>query len=168
MTVVGRDYVVAFWARVDKSDPDGCWIWTGLLDDYGYGRATYGRRLVDLAHRVSWRIEFGEIPEGVCILHHCDNPPCVRPVHLFDGDRGDNARDMSTKGRQYLQQHPERALRGEAHGNHRLTEVAIREIRRRRACGERLRTIAAVFQTTDTTVSLVARRRAWAHVEDVS
>jgi hypothetical protein len=110
-----------FWELVQKSE--GCWVWQGNIDDDGYGR--FGSKgTVKQAHRVSWEIINGPIPEDVCVLHKCDNPPCVRPDHLFLGDRGDNAKDMASKGRQYLQVHPEAALRGDSHWKRRKRSMS--------------------------------------------
>jgi hypothetical protein len=86
--------------------PSGCLEWSGSTDDRGYGRIGIGRKTF-LTHRVAWELANGPIPEGVCVLHHCDNPPCgeTEPSeaypegHLFLGTRADNNADMSTKGR---------------------------------------------------------------------
>lgn len=91
-----------FWQFVVKV-PDGCWQWTGsrLRDSrrvYGYGRIGSGAEIL-YAHRVSWEIHFGPVPEGSWVLHSCDNPECTRPDHLFLGDSGANVRDMWRKGR---------------------------------------------------------------------
>jgi len=89
-----------FWKNVEKSA--GCWLWHGNRDDNGYGRFGIEGQIV-LAHRFSWLLATGRLSDDICILHKCDNPPCVCPDHLFEGDRGDNARDMAAKGRQWLQ-----------------------------------------------------------------
>lgn len=91
-----------FWAKVDKSGE--CWLWTGPKDRHGYGfiyDSSAHRRGngSDHAHRVSYRLLVGPIPPGLCVCHHCDNPPCVRPEHLFVGTMGDNMRDRDAKGR---------------------------------------------------------------------
>ena len=85
-----------FWAKVEKTD--WCWIWTGARSQFGYGNLTTNGKQEN-AHRVSWEIHFGPIPDGMRVLHACDNPPCVRPFHLFLGTQKDNNRDRETKGR---------------------------------------------------------------------
>lgn len=91
------DPVERFMSRV-AVDPDGCWLWTGLADQHGYGRIHFEGR-VTRAHRVSWMIHEGPIPEGQKVLHRCDTPACVRPDHLFLGTQADNMADMNAKGR---------------------------------------------------------------------
>jgi len=86
-----------FWANVIiPNDPELCWVWLG------YGNR-YGQLMVDgqmiLAHRLSWEIHNGEIPDGMNVLHTCDNPPCTNPKHLFLGTHLDNMKDMAAKGR---------------------------------------------------------------------
>ena len=78
----------------------GCWGWIGATSS-GYGRLGRGGRGEGLvyAHRLSWELRNGPIPEGMCVLHRCDNPPCSNPDHLFLGTKADNNRDMSVKGR---------------------------------------------------------------------
>jgi HNH endonuclease len=85
-----------FFAKVDKSDD--CWVWTGARWSRGYGQLRGdGRRL--LAHRVAWQLVNGPIPDGLQVCHRCDNPPCVRPDHLFLGSASINALDRDNKGR---------------------------------------------------------------------
>ncbi len=85
-----------FWPQVDKSGD--CWIWTGRLDQDGYGKYRFQLRAVR-AHRWSYEEANGPIPAGLIICHHCDNPPCVRPSHLYAGTHADNDRDKRTRGR---------------------------------------------------------------------
>jgi len=87
-----------FWKKVDKSDGQGpkgqCWQWIASKDTCGYGLLK-----PTSAHRVSWEIHNGPIPDSLSVLHRCDNPPCVRPEHLFLGTQKDNMQDRLAKGR---------------------------------------------------------------------
>ena len=74
-------------------------MWTGSRDRKGYGKLKRERHIC-AAHRLSWEFNFGPIPDGMLILHRCDNPPCVRPDHLLLGTAADNTADMISKGRQ--------------------------------------------------------------------
>lgn len=81
------------------ADPDACWEWQGARRVRGYGKfSTWGRRSV-VASRYAWERAFGPIPPGLQVCHRCDNPPCVRPSHLFVGTQLDNVRDQAAKGR---------------------------------------------------------------------
>ena len=102
---------------VDKSGD--CWLWTGTRHPKGYG--LYFHHGQHRAHRWAWSEVNGPIPEGLSVCHHCDNPRCVRPDHLFLGTHGDNNRDRAAKGR---------SAKGEQSGTAKLTEAAVAEIRR--------------------------------------
>lgn len=87
-----------FWAKVDKSDVDGCWIWTAGKDGKGYGRVGFEAR-TKAAHHAAWFLEHGYWP--TYIEHVCDNPPCVRVDHLREGSPATNSADMANKGRHW-------------------------------------------------------------------
>ena len=91
-----------FWSMVEKGD--SCWNWTGSLSKKGYGQISKTRNDgPELAHRLSYRLFVGPIPNGIMVLHKCDNPKCVNPSHLFLGTSGDNTQDMVQKERGWWQ-----------------------------------------------------------------
>lgn len=111
-----------FWSKVDKRGPDECWEWQGKGD---YGRFCLCKKVI-LAHRYSWSLVNGDVPEGFDILHSCDNPGCVNPAHLRPGTQIDNNRDMEERGRRRGG-----SLPGERHNMAKLTWGQVREIRQR-------------------------------------
>lgn len=143
-----------FWSRVAKGGPDECWRWSGATTTYGYGQFSVRRRIVN-AHRFSVELATGKpIPPGQCVLHQCDNPPCVNPAHLTLGTKAENSQDMVAKRRNQ---------RGEARWNARLTEVDVMAIRARRANGETYRAIGVDYGITAPVVFNVVKKQ-WRHV----
>jgi hypothetical protein len=91
-----------FWSLVRPAgalDETVCWLWPLRTDDGGYGRLGFGGRGGQKAHRVAWELVHGSIPDGMRVLHKCDNPPCCNPTHLFLGSQQDNIADRQAKGR---------------------------------------------------------------------
>lgn len=89
---------VAFWDKVERGGPDGCWPWTGRLTSKGYGEYSLRAKSIR-AHRLALELSGVEIPTGMVVMHSCDNPPCCNPAHLAVGTTADNNRDMMSKGR---------------------------------------------------------------------
>lgn len=171
---------VRFAAKFECSDD--CWEWTAHITKDGYGQfRTGGTGSPNIhAHRVAWVLATGTDPApGLIVCHTCDNRRCVRPDHLFLGTPADNSADMVTKGRQCMgESHPrqgaasfpqptaERRARGERNGIGRLASEDIREMRRLYAEGGwRQVDLADRFDTPQTNVSRILRRKAWAHVD---
>jgi len=142
-----------FHTKYTKQPNDGCWLWEASRNKDGYGLTSVQGASVS-AHRASYEIHVGKIPDGICVLHTCDVPACVRPDHLFLGTHTDNMRDMYAKGRQPDQ-------RGEGNPNARLTENTVREIR---AAPGKQRTIAAKYGITHGMVSMIKNRKKWRHL----
>jgi hypothetical protein len=140
-----------------------CWEWKSFIHPSGYGWVNFKGRMRQ-AHRVVYELVNGPIPEGegfhgTCVCHKCDNPKCIRPDHLFLGSHSDNMRDKKVKGRSV-------ALKGESHGNSKLTAEQVVEIRRLRAEGLTLRAIAGRFGVSDVQVCNIVRGKNWSHVQE--
>ena len=140
-----------FWEKVDTSGE--CWLWVAQTDDSGYGHFRNTLTNSCLAHRYSYRLHHGALPDEADVLHECDTPGCVRPSHLFEGTHDDNMRDMAVKGRM--------------NGSHgiKLTAVTVREIRRLQEQGVTYQALADGFGVALTTISHVIKRRTWKHID---
>jgi hypothetical protein len=143
-----------FWSKVEKTST--CWIWTAHRVAWGYGQFWYDARLIH-AHRAAWILTHGPIPDGQLVLHRCDNPPCVRPDHLFLGSNDCNMADAVTKGRMQ---------RGTQRPSAKLNDNTVKAIRRQYAAGEA--SLSQLAHAHDVTVSLIhgiVQRRRWKHIE---
>jgi HNH endonuclease len=145
---------------------DGCIEWTRSCNPSGYGHLRAGGKLYQ-AHRLTWQRVIGDIPDGMCVLHTCDNPKCVNPEHLWLGTRADNNADCISKGRGNRigsTPGPRPAIRGEKNPTARLTERDVRVIRRLVYSGITGTRVASLFGTGKSQISAIVRRKAWAHV----
>lgn len=115
-----------FWAKVNKRGPSDCWDWTGSHDQHGYGQIRISRRAVK-AHRFSYELHKGPIPEGLDCLHHCDRPSCVNPDHLYAGDAKQNTADAIARGRAVMP--PPNQVEGETNGSAQHTNAQVRAFR---------------------------------------
>ncbi|MCC6591604.1 MAG: HNH endonuclease [Bryobacterales bacterium] len=140
-----------FWSKVFKSDK--CWLWTAGVINGGYGQIWVNGRN-RYAHRLSFEIANGPIPDGLDVLHACDTPACVNPAHLYLGDDKRNAADRVARGRSA---HP----RGTLHPMVKLTEESVRRIY---GDPRPQSVVAREFGVNQTHVSAIKSGRAWGHL----
>lgn len=175
------DIATRLWAKVDKNGPlirddiGPCWVWTATKCTSGYGQIKRGGKHGECvpAHRVVWELTYGPIPDGMYVLHKCDNRTCVRPSHLFLGTHLDNMRDMMTKGRGVTAEtrgrwvrnawvaYPDRMRRGSRSASAKLTDDDVQEIIERRASGEQGIALARIYGVSPSTISRVVCGHHW-------
>lgn len=131
-----------------------CRLWLGGASRKGYGKCG---KSGDRVHRVVWRLKFGPIPEGMWVLHRCDNPVCCEPSHLFLGTNDDNIADKMLKGRHRLPV-------GELHGNAKLTEALVLRIKADLESGITQRRIATMYGISQPSVSKIKHHNLWKHL----
>jgi hypothetical protein len=160
----------------------GCWLWTGAVTPWGYGKLGRNNRTI-VAHRFMWQHVHGDIPEGMFVMHKCDVPACVNPQHLMLGNAAANSADMVAKGRQahgdragsrvhiesvpradrhWTRRMPGLVPVGEANPAAKLTAAAVRAIR---ADKRTHRQVAAAYGVSMGSIENVRARRTWKHVE---
>tara|TARA_R110000868_G_scaffold106024_1_gene290980 strand:+ start:1426 stop:1896 length:471 start_codon:yes stop_codon:yes gene_type:complete len=142
-----------FFAKVQKTS--GCWFWTASSDRRGYGSFSIAARTVK-AHRVSYLIHCGQIPDGMFVCHTCDMPKCVNPSHLFLGLHQDNMDDMVRKGRS-----PKTRLYGNRNARAKLSADDVQTIRKMAANGTTQKVIAAHYKISQPHVSYICRMKTW-------
>lgn len=147
-----------FWPKVDKSSLLGCWEWQGYRTEDGYGQVSDGIRMRH-AHRVSWELHNGSIPEGLVVRHDCDNSSCVNPAHLRIGTHADNIADKVARNRQ---------AKGEGNGRAVLTAADVRAIRRAYDAGEDPGLIAARYPVSKRAIVYIGQRVNWRHLEEAA
>ena len=139
-----------FWSKVQIGANDECWPFTSV-DVRGYGQIQAGKRGVGVlkAHRVSYELHNGPVPDGLHVLHSCDNPSCVNPSHLHLGTHQDNMREMAARRRA---------------GQRRLNEEQVVEIRDLRSRGVSQREVARLFGVTKNAISNIDHGRSHSYV----
>lgn len=142
-----------FWAHVDRRGDDECWPWFAYRNPKGYGRSfvRVDGQVYVVPHRASWAIHHGP-PGCLHVLHHCDNPPCVNPKHLFLGTNEDNVRDRVAKGR---------TQKGHKHFKSHLTDADVRAIR---ASSESKAELGRKYGVTRATIAAILKRVTWKHL----
>lgn len=146
--------VERFWSKVKKTR--GCWLWIAGKNKRGYGWFRDSNGESRLAHRVSWELVNGVVPDGLLVLHTCDNPSCVRPDHLFIGTHRDNVRDMIEKGRAVY-------VKGEQHGRAKLGEKEVKEIKRKYFEGSVLQ-LSKFYRVSPSMITRILMNKSWNHL----
>lgn len=161
----GKTLNIKFWEKVDIKSENECWEWRASRSKKGYGSfwlslGNSNSKLIP-AHRMAYALQYNLIiiPPDMCVLHHCDNPPCCNPNHLFLGTNNDNVQDKVRKGRM-------NPLKGEKNPCARLTEDDILSIRKSRANGETCVSIAKRYSMTSANISHIARGKGWKCVKE--
>ena len=160
---------VRFWQKVNKRGPihpklkTRCWLWTGatLTSKGDYGIFKVGNRRGYLAHRFSYALHYSLTLNSICVCHHCDNPNCVNPKHLFLGTHQDNNADMKKKGRR-VNHH------GEEYSSAKLTDDIVREMRRRYIPEHSIhggRAMAREFGVSSVAARWAICGRTWRHIK---
>lgn len=150
-------FINRFFSNIDVTD--SCWIWSGHVTQNGYGQIKYKSKGLG-AHRVSYQIHKGPIPEGLYVCHSCDNPSCVNPDHLWLGTHTDNMRDMYAKGRQ--RSNP---VRGHDNRSSKLTEAQVVYIKQQLRLGVKQRTLAIQYNVSDAAIHYIKTGEVWSHID---
>lgn len=155
-----------FWAKVKIGAPNDCWEWQASKNHGGYGHFLFNGRS-ERAHRVCHIITKGSIPDGMFVCHHCDNPACVNPRHLYAGTPSDNVQDALKRGRHVSPPRNESSVnyrRGERSHLAKLQPDDIITIRKRFDKGEDSPTIAKDYGVHYSNIWLIGRRKIWRHI----
>lgn len=154
---MSTEQIERFWKSVTiPIDTSKCWEWSSTRDRKGYGLFSVRSRF-NGAHRISYLLHYGSIAPGLMVLHSCDNPSCVNPIHLRQGTAKDNAADMVGRGRL-------RFMIGEKAGRSKLTEEKVLIIRSM-AGKISQRDMAQIFSVSRISIQNVVRNRTWKHVK---
>ena len=154
-----------FWSKVDVRGDDECWVWTGATARRGYGAFAPRKGKLMVASRFSWEMHKAEqIPDGLWVLHHCDNPPCVNPKHLYLGTRQENMDDMVRRRRHWAHR-GELITQGVKNGRAKLTDRDIVEIREIYALGNVSQPeLGRRYGVVHASIGNIVRRDSWRHV----
>ena len=151
----GRPLLERFEEKFRKTP--GCWEWLASRLPFGYGQIMINKR-PRVAHRISYSLYVGPIPDGMQVLHKCDNPPCVNPDHLWIGTHADNMKDKVLKGRS---NNKEKGSPGEKNGRAKLTEINVRNIR---SSTEQTKILAARYGVERTRIQKIRSNSSWKHL----
>lgn len=154
MGVAPTPWQERFWRYLTPGAHGDCWEWQGARNSHGYGRLNSGGKngRTIKAHRASYEIHHGVAPGDMDVCHHCDNPPCCNPAHLFLGDAATNAQDMARKGRAPAQN-------GQVLKIQRITDGQVIDLRERAAAGESYEELGAAFGIAAKYAGMIANGR---------
>ena len=158
---MGTVYSERFWDKVAIGEPHECWEWQAGKDAQRYGRINIDKHNLK-AHRVAWLLTFGTIPNGLCCCHHCDNPGCCNPYHLFLGTIADNNADCVGKNRRG--HHTKN--RGSNNGHSTLMESDVLKIRALLQGGTMQTVIACLYDVNISAISNIYTGRTWAWLKE--
>lgn len=153
-----KSYLTLLERLLEKSIllENGCLEWTASRNPKGYGQLNVSS-IGKTAHRLSWKAFYGDIPKGLQVLHRCDNPPCINPLHLFLGTNLDNSNDKVRKGRQPF-------LKGEMNGASKMTEESVILCRKLYSEGRTQTSLAIQFGVHQTSIWRAVHRKKWKHI----
>jgi len=154
--------LLAYLEKWSIPEPNsGCWLWIGSINRLGYGQTAYFSGITK-AHRLSWSVHRGPIPDRMMVLHKCDNRQCINPDHLFLGTQTDNMRDMTAKGRGKVIPQP-----GASNPMARLSEAsAASALARYRAGGISQHALARDYGVAVMTINRLVRGQTWKHLQN--
>lgn len=153
-----------FIKKYNTGRTGGCWEWTAAKDGNGYGKFGHCSSRSMLAHRFSYILKYGSLPQDIDICHTCDNPACVNPDHLFLGTAKDNVADAIVKGRHKMPPHPN----GEGHPRAKVSLGDVEKIRNKYALGKSSqRNLAKIFHLSQPQIGRILRNESWAGVSEI-
>lgn len=157
-------YIHKFMNYIDRKSKDECWTWKGATNTDGYGYFRIKDKIYR-AHRLSYNLKHGRLPEKKLICHRCDNRHCVNPHHLYAGTHRDNSMDMVNKGRHVSQVQPEALARGSHNGMAKLKEQDVFEIRALSSVHKyKYFTIAKLYDVSASTIGRILVGQTWCHI----
>lgn len=154
-----------FLIKISPENENGCMEWLGWKNSGGYGKFSIYKKYIT-AHRFSYLYFIGHLPDEMCVCHHCDNPGCVNPKHLFLGTRSENMKDMANKGR-----HPNKKgipltidNRGSNHVFAKLDEAKVKDIKIKLSKGIKGSIIAREYGVVEQIIYEIKNNKNWKHV----
>lgn len=153
--ILTESQIKIFSSKIVKHTVSECWNWGASFNNMGYGVFGVGGKITALAHRIAWTLHNGEIPNGLFVLHKCDNPACCNPDHLFLGTQKQNLADCASKGR---------TTRGERNPMAKLTEAKVMEAIRLSDLGISQREIGVGLGVSRSQIGMIVHGQRWNHI----